>query len=85
MKISLYGNSGVSPKPSFIELLMKMQGLLNEVDLDSLMSARLLIVDNDAFLRTTLRHNWRVRDSTKFLKPLTLLEVFKNCQRPNLI
>ena len=34
---------------------MKMQGLLNDVAWDSSISARLLIVDDDAFLRATLR------------------------------
>ncbi|MEL0024859.1 MAG: response regulator, partial [Alphaproteobacteria bacterium] len=36
-------------------MLRKMQGLINETVWDTSVSARLLIVDDDAFLRATLR------------------------------
>ena len=58
---------------------MKMQGLLNEVTLDSPISARLLIVDNDAFLRTTLRQQLEGEGFNEVFEASTLLEVFKKC------
>ena len=63
--------------PPFIELLMKMQGLLNEVVWDSSISARLLIVDDDAFLRTTLRQQLAGEGLNEVFEASTLLEVFE--------
>ena len=66
---------------------MKMQGLLNEVTLDSLISARLLIVDNDAFLRTTLRQQLEGEGFNEVFEASTLLEVFEKLPeaKPDLI
>ncbi len=66
---------------------MKMQGLLNEVTLNSLISARLLIVDNDAFLRTTLRQQLEGEGFNEVFEASTLLEVFEKLPeaKPDLI
>ena len=55
---------------------MKMQGLLNDVVGDSPISARLLIVDDDAFLRTTLRQQLASEGFNDVVEASTLLEVF---------
>ena len=55
---------------------MKMQGLLNDVVWDSSTSARLLIVDDDAFLRTTLRQQLASEGFNEVVEASTLLEVF---------
>ena len=55
---------------------MKMQGLSNDVVGDSSISARLLIVDDDAFLRTTLRQQLASEGFNEVVEASTLLEVF---------
>ena len=62
---------------------MKMQGLLNEVVWDSSISARLLIVDDDAFLRTTLRQQLVGEGFNEVFEASTLLEVFEKLPDAN--
>ncbi|MGB2069975.1 MAG: response regulator, partial [Candidatus Puniceispirillaceae bacterium] len=62
---------------------MKMQGLLNEVVWDSSISARLLIVDDDAFLRTTLRQQLAGEGFNEVFEASTLLEVFEKLPDAN--
>ena len=76
MQFRLCGYSGLSSELPCIELLMKMQGLLNDVVWDLSISARLLIVDDDAFLRTTLRQQLASEGFNEVVEASTLLEVF---------
>ena len=62
---------------------MKMQGLLNEVVWDSSISARLLIVDDDAILRTTLRQQLAGEGFNEVFEASTLLEVFEKLPDTN--
>ena len=62
---------------------MKMQGLLNEVVWDSSISARLLIVVDDAFLRTTLRQQLKGEGFNEVFEASTLLEVFEKLPDAN--
>ena len=62
---------------------MKMQGLLNEVVRDSSTSARLLIVDDDALLRTTLRQQLVGEGFNEVFEASTLVEVSKKLPDAN--
>ena len=62
---------------------MKMQGLLNEVLWDSSISARLLIVVDDAFLRTTLCQQLAGEGFNEVFEASTLLEVFEKLPDAN--
>lgn len=62
---------------------MKMQGLINDAVWDTSTSARLLIVDDDAFLRNTLREQLTSEGFTEIYEASRLSEVNDAVERAN--
>jgi DNA-binding response OmpR family regulator len=62
---------------------MKMQGLSSDVVSDSSISARLLIVDDDAILRNTLRQQLASEGFNVVVEASTVLEVFERLPDAN--
>jgi len=72
---------------SFMGSQEKMQGLISSTSKDTLVGARLLIVDDDAFLRATLREQLSIEGVKQIDEAATLTEVFDcvNEGEPDLI
>lgn len=64
-----------------------MQGLISGTSHDTLVGARLLIVDDDALLRATLREQLLIEGFSDIQEAATLMEVFERVEeaRPDLI